>query len=336
MSVPVGRAMLASQKQTGGSTDIIAFPSHQGAHGMMLMFNDYTFISPGERTLINVPAESSTRISPRGAILLPIPAALIDNNSLRVRGTDLAGVPGSQLVAEATAEAKAQTAAAGGFFGASLGLLGTAISAPFQAAGAMATNAYNNGPWQDAAQLIMTTMDRVGQAVSIGGGIALNPRASLLFDGIDLKEYAFEWTLVPKSPEESILIRNVIQKLKQNALPSYATNGTFARAMLNYPATVDISLLGVDPDHYFRFKTAMIKNVNVNYTPNGLSILRGGKPSAVNISINLIETDIHTAEDYGFQAEQQVTTAGDQGTSTSGGVTDTGGVILTPDNVFGS
>lgn len=315
MSVPVGRAMLASQKKTGGSTDIIAFPSHQGAHGMMLMFNDYTFISPGERTLINVPAESATRISPRGAILLPIPVALIDNNSLRVRGTDLAGVIGSELVASATAEAKAQ--------GASLGLLGTAISAPFQAAGALAVNTFTNGPWQDAAQLIMTTMGNIGQAISIGGGIALNPRAALLFDGIDLKEYAFEWTLVPKTPEESILIRNLIQKLKQNALPSYATNGTFARAMLNYPATVDISLLGVDPDHYFRFKTAMIKNVNVNYTPNGLSILRGGKPSAVNISISLIEMDIHTAEDYGFQAEQQVTTTGDTGTSSpdSSGIT---------------
>lgn len=315
MSVPVGRAMLASQKQTGGSTDIIAFPSHQGAHGMMLMFNDYTFISPGERTLINVPAESSTRISPRGAILLPIPIALIDNNSLRVRGTDLAGVPGSQLVAEATAAAKAQ--------GASLGLVGTAIDAPFQALGALGMNTYNNGPWQDAAQLIMTTMGTIGQAISIGGGIALNPRAALLFDGIDLKEYAFEWTLVPKTPEESILIRNLIQKLKQNALPSYATNGTFARAMLNYPATVDISLLGVDPDHYFRFKTAMIKNVNVNYTPNGLSILRGGKPSAVNISISLIETDIHTAEDYGFVGEQQTNSAGDQGASSpdSSGIT---------------
>ena len=42
----------------------------------------------------------------------------------------------------------------------------------------------------------------------------------------------------------------------------------------------------------------MISNLSVDYTPNGLAIQKGGKPSAVRITMTLNEGFIHTAEDY--------------------------------------
>ena len=41
----------------------------------------------------------------------------------------------------------------------------------------------------------------------------------------------------------------------------------------------------------------MISQLSVDYTPNGVAIQKGGKPSAVRITMTLNEAYIHTAED---------------------------------------
>ena len=61
---------------------------------------------------------------------------------------------------------------------------------------------------------------------------------------------------------------------------------------------VNIYLMGVDQNYYFKFKTSMISQLNVDYSPGGLSINKGGKPSQVGITMTLNEAFIHTAEDY--------------------------------------
>ena len=59
-------------------------------------------------------------------------------------------------------------------------------------------------------------------------------------------------------------------------------------------------LLGVNPDYFVKFKSAMIRSVHVEYGSQGIvSIVKGGKPGNVSLSIDLVELDIHTAEDYG-------------------------------------
>jgi hypothetical protein len=42
----------------------------------------------------------------------------------------------------------------------------------------------------------------------------------------------------------------------------------------------------------------MINNFDINYAPQGLAVLRGGKPAVVTMAMSLTEMDIHTAEDY--------------------------------------
>ncbi len=82
-------------------------------------------------------------------------------------------------------------------------------------------------------------------------------------------------------------------------LPSYVNTSVIQRAMFKYPAMVDIFFVGIDSGYYFHFKTAMIQTFSVNFTPNGNAVLRGGRPAAVQMQMNLIESDIHTSEDYG-------------------------------------
>jgi hypothetical protein len=60
---------------------------------------------------------------------------------------------------------------------------------------------------------------------------------------------------------------------------------------------VDTYFQGIDQSYFFRFKTSMISTLSVDYTPNGLAINKGGKPSQIRLTMTLNEAYIHTADD---------------------------------------
>lgn len=55
--------------------------------------------------------------------------------------------------------------------------------------------------------------------------------------------------------------------------------------------------MGVDRRHWVTYKPAMIRGVSVNYTPHGQSVLKGGKPAAVSLTLDLLEVEAWTRED---------------------------------------
>lgn len=289
MTVPVGRAMLASQYAKTNSTKIDYFPAKIGSHGLLMIFNGYKFERPTSRPLLRLPTNTSavTRES-NGAVLLPIPNTLIDNNNMRITREDMVNTFGAE-----TAAASAASIRESGFTGAVV-----------QGSSTMAKGLGNFTSTSSADALYIAKRlfgdNFLLGPISQGAGMTLNPKASLLFQGIELKEFEFNWTLAPTEQAESDLLQNIIKRLKSNALPWYNPETLLTTSMLRYPSTVNMYLLGVDPGYFMFFKTAMISDLSVNFAPNGVSILRGGKPAAINLNIRLKEMDIHTANDYGL------------------------------------
>lgn len=169
-----------------------------------------------------------------------------------------------------------------------------------------------------AATYLLSSLDpSIGQAVSQVTGKSMNPRETLAFQGVNLKTFEFSWSLFPSNSQDSEQIRQIIATLKRNALPttenlSAGENGPgISRLFLNYPAIAELTLIGVDPTFYPRFKPCMIDSVGINYSGgNAISaIIKGGKPAAVDISISFREMSIETAEDVegGFEALPEVT-----------------------------
>jgi hypothetical protein len=330
MTTPVNRVMLASQAASMNRTKIDHFPANIGSHGMLMVFNEYQFMTPGSRPLLRLPGNVGGVVrQSNGGVLLPIPNTLQDANNVRITGEDMYSTFGAETAASAAAGARQSFEAAGG------GMAG--LGAVATTAGGSIASAFNQsrmpGP-QDAlflARRLFGDNFLLGP-ISQGVGATINPKASLLFEGVNLKSFNFDWVLAPTEKAESDLIRKLIDRLKSNMLPSYNMESAFTRAMLKYPSTVDIYLLGIDPDYYMFFKTAMVRNVNVNYTPNGLSIIRGGKPASVNLSIELQEMDIHTANDYEYglvsMLEGFVNSATDSRTNTTSDGATTDGVTM--------
>lgn len=294
---PQSAKRASQQSQTIQS---LRFPIHnQGAHRMLMIFSSYKYVAPGQRGLNklgNTGRSNITGPTPAGktTIELPLPTNLEDSYNVRVQGYD------AELTGALVAGAASQFAGAGDL---SAGNIATALGGALSGTG-LDPESLLSPDMGDISRNVAFLGRRnlpsnLGRAVDTGLGNTINPKTSLYFDGVNLKQLTFTWNLAPQDARESDVIRDITNTIKRNMLPSYGTAIGFTQALLNYPSTVDIFLLGVDQQYYMYFKTCMIQGFNVNYTPNGLAIVKGGKPAIVGLSMTLVEADIHTAEDYG-------------------------------------
>ena len=117
----------------------------------------------------------------------------------------------------------------------------------------------------------------------------------MLYKSPNFKEYRFDWTLTPNTPQESQTLKAIITYLKVNSLPS-APPGAL---MMKFPL---IALIRFYPDNVFEelnLKPCAITSVSVDYTGAGMpSFFVDGSPTTVNLSIALKEIEIQTQENY--------------------------------------
>lgn len=274
------------------------FPKDIGAHAMILNFKDYEY-SGG----------STTNAIVGNSIVLPLPKNIldsykvtIDEGRLGIIGAGVAeaftkGVNVDDLAKADFSSISSDPTAAAAFF-VNTGLLA--------AAGGVATKALG-GSGILGALVGGAASQPVGQALSAASGTMVNPHTTVMFTGIGLKTFQFDWTLSPKSAEESRTLKTIINEFRKATLPSYSspvqgTGTSLDRSLLRYPKMVDIFFVGLDQSYYFYFKTCMINQLNIDYSAaNGNALYageNGAKPVMVNLTIGLTESAIHTREDY--------------------------------------
>lgn len=153
-----------------------------------------------------------------------------------------------------------------------------------------------------------------GQAGQVAGAIP-NPYVTLMFNGVDLRTFTFTWKFAPRNVTESEMLRAIIQLFKGSALPTYSSTD----GVLQYPLMCKMTLMAQDgswdPNTSLEgggkfqegshpiigFKNALIENVTVNHSPNGIPSFFAGTslPTFYQVSITLKEIEYFTAEDYG-------------------------------------
>jgi len=272
----------------------LSFPIEDNDYGMLLMFREYQYRTSSERGFSQINSAGSNVTD---TIFLPLPANIADTFNVRVQRFEQ-GTTGD-VISSLISGINIDDLSVGNI------------------TGAITTGALRNMPSvqgsnleeitgnlsKDLAFLARKGIDQAfpnqGRNIDAGTGTLVNPKAALSFDGVEMKTHSFEWSLVPKNSQESVNLQLISDTIKRNMLPSYVNTSVIQRAMFKYPAMVDIFFVGIDPGYYFHFKTAMIQTFSVNFTPNGNAVLRGGRPAAVQMQMNLIESDIHTSEDYG-------------------------------------
>jgi len=328
------RPQLAERQKKKNS--LLSFPSTPYPHGVLLLFKEYDYAqttgSGSYSTLTSgiyqsLNQSSGPDVVNNQSIELPFPKQLSDQNGIKVNGFErsfaaerLSSFAASALGGTIAGAGSAAAGAVKDAVGAGTGVLsklksiGENLNANPDKVKKDLMNTLNMSG-QNVSQILTYLMQNysgdIGRAMSAAGGAAVNPNETLAFEGVDLKSYTMQWELFPENEQDSEGIKNIITLIRQNILPSYGSIdglGDVNRALLNYPSIVFIELLGVDPSHWQRFKPCMISNVTVDYGAGGqVSILKGGKPVAVTLSITFNELSIHTKEDYpdSIQTEPQ-------------------------------
>lgn len=311
--------------------EFISFPTEPHAHSILFLFRDYSYKT---RTQTQGTLNSrgfvdagysfeqgsnliSGEISNRSGIELPFPKQLQDSTSLQLNGFEQSAV--TAAITEYLTDKSKGTETFDDLAGAAKGIAGDLAEFIQSAGGAVAgaglgstfekikstLGKLNVGEAATGAAYLLRSFlpGDLAKSVDTVTGNVVNPKETLAFSGVDLKTHSFSWEMFPYSETDSQRIKGIVNLLKRKSLPTtgdvtLGTNTKINRVFLNYPSLVDIYLLGVDPSHYPTFKPCMIKSVNVDYGPGGsTAFMKGGRPAGITLSMELMETVIHTAED---------------------------------------
>jgi hypothetical protein len=307
------------------TTQNLRFPIYdQGAHRILMVFNSYEYKPPGQRALNKLGFLGRSGITGplpiepknKSFIELPLPVNIEDSYNIRVQGYD------AEISGALAASAASQFAGAGDL---SLGNIISAAGGALSGTGLDPSSLFSSDIGDISRNVAFlgrrNLPTNIGRAVDTGLGNTVNPKASLYFDGVNLKQFNFTWTLAPQDAAESDLIRDISNAIKRNILPSYGNAIGLTQSLLNYPSTVDLFFLGIDQQYFVYYKTCMAQSLNISYTPSGLAIVKGGKPAIITMNMNFIESDIHTAEDYDGSSTDNPVAAG------SGVYRETGGYL---------
>jgi hypothetical protein len=159
----------------------------------------------------------------------------------------------------------------------SLSLSSAINSTPITSLGGL-TNAITSIAENSAVKLAMSA-----------AGYVFNPQQQVLFEGIDFRPYDMTFTFTPSSPEETRSVNAIIKTLRYHAAPQIGGVGGF---FFIPPSVFNVSFRyngKVNPNINL-LKRSVLKNVNVNYAPNGWAAFEGnGAPVQTVVSLQFQE-----------------------------------------------
>ena len=140
-------------------------------------------------------------------------------------------------------------------------------------------------------------------------GQILNSNKELLFEGVNLRSFNFNFTFAPRSKDEGKRVMKIIRSLKRAMAPKagdgydFRSNGYTGTGgiFLNAPDIFLIKYLKAGKEHPFlnKFKPCALTSLTVNYTGASIySSYEDGTPTLITMQMQFSEMNPIYAEDY--------------------------------------
>ena len=150
-----------------------------------------------------------------------------------------------------------------------------------------------------AGAVVGDSLSKVVQGATAAAGIARNPHMAVLFEAPNFRNFQFSFDLKPKNQRESLIINEIIHKLKFHSHPEKTNKEHF----FTYPEQMGIRFK--KDGFLFRTRSLVLTNMNVEYHGEGTPLYydTGGKgnsqkaPAAVKLDLTFTETKILTKRD---------------------------------------
>lgn len=278
---------LTNVEQPAGNISRFTFPTDIGPHYMNIGISrsSRTSLQNSAFQFLNKNSVEETETN----IILPLPENIRDvTQTAFSEGPVLGG-------------ANALQAIIGGVSGGASGYLGNIAGRAMRQGGGL--GAFAGALTGFAGPLAQPAMNEL----SARTGLTPNQMLTVLLQGPTYKTHSFTWKLYPKTPQESKIIKNIIQEIKSKSRPGTS----FYRQFFTFPRLFNLSFAvngkkffdENDPNNYlFSFKPAVLEGISVNYTPSGQPALyKGtGAPDGVEITMNFKEVEYWLAEAVSF------------------------------------
>ena len=244
---------------------------------------------------VNVPTKNNSNTRPvinEGSVFLPIPSNIQDGNTVGYGDDSLNGIVATAVegVTSAMTVKNAQE-----FFsnkGGIANLLNLAKSddvkgAVLRSLAAQSVNIFNGNVTPDS---ILARQE----------GQIFNPNMELLFNGVTLRAFKFQFKMTPRDENEASEVRNIIRFFKYNMSPQTGKNSYF----LKTPNVFQLTYKKGNGRHPFlhQFKLCALESMSVNYTGENVYATYGdGTPVSMIMDLSFKELEPIYADDYAIQ-----------------------------------
>ena len=133
-------------------------------------------------------------------------------------------------------------------------------------------------------------------------GQVFNPNLELLFSGVNLRAFPFEFEFSPRDADEGKEVLKIIRCLKYYAAPQLGSEEGFAGAFISSPDVFQLTYLnGKGKPHPFlnNFMPMALVETKVNYSGSGtFSTFHDGTPTHIKLTLTFKELNPVYREDY--------------------------------------
>lgn len=127
-----------------------------------------------------------------------------------------------------------------------------------------------------------------------------NSKQEQVFEGVQFREFDFNYTFFPKSKAEAENILNIVRMFRYHMLPEFLDEMSF---MYIYPSEFNIKYYskGTENQYIEKLSTCVLKTMDVDYTPSGQFTTfepdaKGAMPTQINVNMHFQELSKPTKE----------------------------------------
>jgi hypothetical protein len=141
-------------------------------------------------------------------------------------------------------------------------------------------------------------------------GYAINPQLQMIYRGLDFRQFQLSFTFTPASAEEAEMTNKIISTFKYHFSPDLIKPSDAVSGMFFIPPSLfNIQFMfNTDENQYLpRYGDCVLKDMDVNYAPNGFATHNDGSPVQTQLTLTFQEIEIVTKEKIktGYNATSQ-------------------------------
>jgi hypothetical protein len=131
-------------------------------------------------------------------------------------------------------------------------------------------------------------------------GQASNPYMEVLFEGVEMRTFSYNFTFSPRNADETLDVQKIIKMFRFHMLPEMNSGDL---RFMTLPSTFDIHYMyqmskdtATENNFYHKIATCVLKGCEVDYSPGGVKSFASGAPTQITMNLTFQETEMLTKQ----------------------------------------